>query len=505
MTGGSCHRWTFVEKMRWTVRRGCQALVQLNPAFASGRTIPDLVRAGLLDPRCEGIFRRRQQQGDRGQPITLYRHQEEAIAAAAEGGDYVLTTGTGSGKSLAYFIPIVDAILKQGSPRKISAIVVYPMNALCNSQAGALERFLTWAYPGGRPPVRFARYTGQEKDAEREQIRKDPPDILLTNFMMLELILTRNEDRAIVEAARGLRFLVLDELHTYRGRQGADVAMLVRRVRECLDAPALRCIGTSATLAGAGTHQQRQEEVAKVASLIFGAAVKPGHVIEETLCRVTEGERPTPAALAQALAEEPLPDSYEALRSHPLAVWLELACGIEQDDVGRWVRRRPRRLREVSRDLADESGVAEERCHERLRQLLLQGSTVTNPLDGTPLFGFRLHQFISRGDTLYATPEPDDVRYLTTEGQLYVPDSERSKRLYPLAFCRLCGADFLVVSLQEKDGTQWIEPRQLDDRSSGETRGYLFLDRPGYLDLHDPDVYPDDFPKQALRSYAQRV
>ena len=78
----------------------------------------------------------------------------------------------------------------------------------------------------------FRRYTGQESEEQREEIRNNPPDILLTNYVMLEYLLTRPVDGAVIRAAQGLPFLVLDELHTYRGRQGADVALLVRRVRE---------------------------------------------------------------------------------------------------------------------------------------------------------------------------------------------------------------------------------------------------------------------------------
>lgn len=83
----------------------------------------------------------------------------------------------------------------------------------------------------------------------------NPPDILLTNFMMLEYILTRFDDvdRRVVDHCEGLEFLVLDDYHTYRGRQGADVALLVRRLRERLRANKLVCIGTSATMSSAGT------------------------------------------------------------------------------------------------------------------------------------------------------------------------------------------------------------------------------------------------------------
>src|SRR5690606_38144090 len=134
------------------------------------------------------------------------------------------------------------------------AIIVDPMNALANSQVGELEKFLRYGYATGGEPVTFARYTGQEKGEERERILRDPPDILLTNYVMLELVLTRpQERRRLVQAAQGLQFLVLDELHTYRGRQGADVAMLVRRVRDACQSPDLQCVGTSATMASAGT------------------------------------------------------------------------------------------------------------------------------------------------------------------------------------------------------------------------------------------------------------
>ncbi|NED50337.1 DEAD/DEAH box helicase, partial [Micromonospora aurantiaca] len=109
-------------------------------------------------------------------------------------------------------------------------------------------------YGAGREPVTFARYTGQEDDERRREIRDDPPDILLTNYVMLELMLTRPRDRSsLIRMAKGLEFLVFDELHTYRGRQGADVALLIRRVREACRAENLQCIGTSATMSSEGT------------------------------------------------------------------------------------------------------------------------------------------------------------------------------------------------------------------------------------------------------------
>src|SRR6202034_3316802 len=129
---------------------------------------------------------------------------------------------------------------------------------------------------------------GQESSEKRAAIIRNPPDILLTNYVMLELVLTRPRERKLTEAAAGLWFLVLDELHTYRGRQGADVALLVRRLRETCRAPGIQCIGTSATMTTEGDASDQRRAVAEVATTLFGVPVQPAHIIGETLERITD-------------------------------------------------------------------------------------------------------------------------------------------------------------------------------------------------------------------------
>jgi hypothetical protein len=107
--------------------------------------------------------------------------------------------------------------------------------------------------------------------------------MLLTNYMMLELLLTRNEDRELVRAAHGLRYLVFDELHTYRGRQGADVALLIRRCRLAFGGDDMICVGTSATMASSGSTEDQKREVTKVAQTLFGVPFDTSQVIGETL------------------------------------------------------------------------------------------------------------------------------------------------------------------------------------------------------------------------------
>ena len=219
-----------------------EPIVQINPHYKRDKSVADLVREGVLHPGCNVVFA----------DWELRTHQVQSVHIARERRSFVVTTGTGSGKSVCFFLPIIDAVLKArpGDPRRRTrAIVVYPMNALANSQVGELDRYFKDVAEPHR--VTYNRYTGQESQEERRRIADNPPDILLTNFMMLELLLTRQDelDQRVIGNCENLDFLVLDELHTYRGRQGADVAMLVRRLRERL-APGkdILCIGTSATM-----------------------------------------------------------------------------------------------------------------------------------------------------------------------------------------------------------------------------------------------------------------
>jgi ATP-dependent helicase YprA (DUF1998 family) len=108
--------------------------------------------------------------------MQLHLHQEQAVRESGSGQNYVLTTGTGSGKSLAYIVPIVDHVLHHGTGKGIQAIIVYPMNALANSQEGELRKFLEFDYPEGKSPVTFRSYTGQRTEQEEADILKAPPD-----------------------------------------------------------------------------------------------------------------------------------------------------------------------------------------------------------------------------------------------------------------------------------------------------------------------------------------
>jgi len=451
-------------------------LLQINPAYKYStpanppRALQQLIDGGALDPRTAEIF-----QAD-GTPLSLYKHQEQAITLAAAGESYVVTTGTGSGKSLCFFIPIVSAVLQEKrrtAQRRTRAIIIYPMNALANSQLEELEKFVS-NVPGERP-VTFARYTGQEDTDERRAVAENPPDILLTNFMMLELLMTRQDelDRRVIGNCAGLRFLVLDELHTYRGRQGADVALLVRRVRERLEPENLQCIGTSATMASEGSLEDKNRAVARVASKLFSINIPESNVITETIERITDINRTHESVKAQLGpcidAGRPTNLKNADLADYPLAIWVETRLGITWSMADqRWVRAKPQTLDEAAQALSADAGREVTACRSALRALLLLSSLSEQDRTATPqssprsFFAFKLHQFVSGAGNAFATLELPGARKVTVEGQQYLPGAP-DKRLFTVHFCRNCGQEYHPVRAVLDDGERWLRARDIDD------------------------------------------
>jgi hypothetical protein len=477
-----------------------EPLLQLNPVFQSGGTLDDLIEQKILHPECSRIFRIGKSDTDSaGKQLMLHEHQRQAILKAAQGDAYVLTSGTGSGKSLTWIVPIVDHILKTGSGNGIRAIIVYPMNALANSQEEELGKFLKAGYPDGRSPVRFAKYTGQELGKTREELRSDPPDILLTNYMMLELMLTRTGDRELIRKAHGLRFLVFDEMHTYRGRQGADVAMLIRRCRRRLTGEnAIICIGTSATMATGGTENDRKRAVADVAETLFDVPFDTEQIIGETLKRATPEINTDDSAVRQAMrktieSQQDAPDEYHAFRNHPLSSWIESAFGIcKENGTDIWIRQSPRRLegdiienrQSAAVELAELTGTSPEQCAEILRRFLRRGSQLRDSDAGPyPIFAFRLHQFFTRGDTVWATLEPAENRHLEIR-KIATKPGDPDKPLFPLVFCRNCGAAYYRVRIVTRDdGMVLIDNDDLPAHTDS---------IPGYLRITDDDPWPTE-------------
>ncbi len=466
-------------------------LVQINPAYKQGATIDALINEGVLHSDCKKYF----------PGFHFYYHQEQSFRCAKKNEPYVVTTGTGSGKSLSYVLPIIDDLSRNPQLKGIRAILVYPMNALINSQEEEFKKFLDkYKEISGRDShIRVARYTGQESLSQKSDLQNNPPHILLTNYVMLELMLSRVHEKKFVKSPI-LKYLVLDELHTYRGRQGADVAMVIRKLRQISykakqgqDIPIL-CIGTSATMSTEGNRTNRQATVANVASKLFGVEVKATNVIDETLEPAINRPQPTTEELTKCL-QTGLPNeeqqTTESFLQHPLSKWIEMNFGLAEED-GHLIRKTPIALSKGSEELSNVTGINKNICSNTLKQMFFWSSRID---EGLP---FRLHQFISQGGSVYATLESKEKRYLTLEGQ-YKTTGDRL--LFPLIFCRECGQDYYAVRWNgDKDEITPLLPTAIDNDSDEDiAEGYLTLDEPGLWSDADLDSLPDNWFKETIR------
>lgn len=228
-----------------------------------------------------------------------HRHQERAFErlGGPERLSTILATGTGSGKTECFLYPVLDHCAREAGRPGVKAIVVYPMNALATDQAKRFAKAIA-ASPALKGKVTAGLYVGgigREKQTamgpenvitDREAMRSAPPDILLTNYKMLDYLLLRPDDARLwrENGPETLQFLVVDELHTFDGAQGADLACLIRRLKARLKTPErhLCCVGTSATL-GEGPEGMNAGALSGYASQLFAEPFGADAIVGETV------------------------------------------------------------------------------------------------------------------------------------------------------------------------------------------------------------------------------
>ncbi len=423
-----------------------EPLIQFNPTFEKGSSIDQLVKEDIVDPKLNVIFK----------GYDLYRHQVEAIRKGVEGKSFIVTSGTGSGKSLTFLATIFSDLLKNQYGKGIKAILVYPMNALINSQEEEINKYANNAELDF--PITYAKYTGQETTQERLNIRDNPPDILLTNYMMLELIMTRASEKYMRDSIfENLRYLVFDELHTYRGRQGADVSLLNRRIHASTKND-LICIGTSATMATGGTLQEQKSAVANVGKQIFDKPFALDQIIGEYIENTTTSNcvdlNDLKDSLGQEINVQGIPEEFV---SHPLAIWLENEVALNVLEDGTIQRAKPSTLSQISIKLNEQTGCGFDACQDKLIQLLNwsealneKASRMQNRKSYLP---FKLHQFIAQTGNVAVTLENINQRKITLDNTLYLREKETDDELfvYPVLFSRFSGHEFLCVRKDFKE------------------------------------------------------
>lgn len=335
-----------------------------------------------------------------------YTHQVAAWKAAREGLSCLVTSGTGSGKTECFMVPMLDDLLRdqaKGRLAGVRAIVIYPLNALIESQR---ERLAAWT-EAQKDRVTFALYNGLTPETprgnkrelsgaelgDRRTIRENPPSILITNVTMLEYLLLRARDKTILERSQGLlRWIVLDEAHGYIGAQAAEMALLLRRVRAAFGvAPEqTRLMVTSATI----SEGDRKETEAKLKRFVADlaavgedrVAVIEGREVESALPRAGADKLFDPAGLASMSP----PELWRSLASHPRLHRLKTA-----------MKERGLRLTEI-RDILFAS-------HEKQKQtqaVLDAAARAEDPETGARLLPWRAHIFHRAQGGLWACIDP---------------------------------------------------------------------------------------------------
>jgi superfamily II DNA/RNA helicase len=489
-------------KMLWQ-----EPVIQISKRFKAGEPIIKLIAKGWLHPSCSKVY----------PDFIPYAHQQRAVEVVAHNHqNLVVTTGTGSGKSICFELPIVSHCLEQASKgaKGIKAIIIYPMNALANTQYEELAKKLNDSgvtiglYTGD------TQHTGEEalraykdvfgEDAElnnseiidREQIRRTPPDILITNYVMLELLLTRNDDSALFreDVKRNLRFLVLDELHTYSGKQGADVAFLIRRLKQKTETKGkLLCIGTSATMANDVDGAASADAAAGFASRIFGEEFLGANVVVEEEDKTIEFTGDIIAPIVSIKERD-----FESFDSENVSTALPLFQALmgyaytgEMDNLslGEDLKKSKalgfleQSLKEV-KDFgtlaqkyqeAIRPGTSEEACKLEIQAGLIlgmMGTVISEMGREVPRFVPKVHAFYNQGSELRGCLT-DSCGYLSDSGETTCPKCEKEGRgvttLYPLHFCRTCGQEYygLWYDAQTNEANPWTFQDETNKGISG--------------------------------------
>lgn len=462
--------------------------VTLAREFERGRTLPEIAREGGLVP---DLLKAKWPFGEE----RLYRHQELALEAGRAARSFVVTTGTGSGKTEAFLLPILDGILRRKAEgvNGLQAVLLYPMNALANDQLERLRRLLR----GSGLDLSFGLYTGVsdataqglgEEPAESERltraaIRNDPPDILLTNYKQLEFLLVRRDDRRLF--TRSLRYLVLDEIHSYRGALATEIACLIRRVKSHagLRPRELVVIGTSATVAA---RERGPEALARFATTLFSETIAAEDIVgERYAARAAEGVGWTPAP--PDLDETSLASLNPGDDGSVVALTERLtgrpcpSCGPIADRVAATLdgNRVVQALEEifaepVSLDRAAEvlkerlegrAGVPLEALRREIEAYLLAGSVGDD--DHPPRLRPKLHTFFHGVYDIALCLNPG-CRALVPQGGAECARCGSVAR--PAALCRTCGQDFVKMRFEREDDDR---PVGTGDFYSDESTAFL--------------------------------
>lgn len=464
--------------------------INLTDPFTKDKTIHELTQEGILSP----LFL----QFNKFHPYRpLYRHQVESIRKAVNRKNLIVTTGTGSGKTECFLIPVVNQLLRERENGTLSpgirTMIIYPMNALVNDQIRRLREIFEDA---GIEDITFGRFTGETKEFKndalreyidregrkpiknelisREQMRATPPHILITNYAMLEYLLLRPGDNIIFnkESAHLWQTIVFDEAHTYSGAKGIEVSNLIKRVKAMLDREDIQFILTSATLG----DEDENPKIIKFANMLCTASFDNESIIR---AHTTPPEIPERfwsidfqiyRDIAQSIRDN-LADSHilEILQEHNIPIVEKEDNTTSLEETLYQMIRHDLRYHELRNkligntklisELAKEQGVTE----DDVTDFIAVASKAEK--NGDKIFEARYHMFLKGLEGVYVTLAPSNKLFIH-KMETYKEDQfsdDIGYQVYEISFCHNCYAIYLTG--QEEDG-RFVQKSRYDENFS---------------------------------------
>ncbi|GAA3121415.1 DEAD/DEAH box helicase [Streptosporangium carneum] len=487
-------------------------LLEATPPYATGATLRQLVAEGVLSRSFEKL-----ESTNLDRP--LYLHQEQAIRKAAGGRNLVVATGTGSGKTESFLLPILNSLITEHANGTLGpgvrALLLYPMNALANDQLKRLRELLK-----GTPSITFGRYTGDTKEQmheglaqfselnpdqqplrnellSRQEMREKPPHILLTNYAMLEYLLLRPSDMDLFEGEHSghWRFIALDEAHVYDGAKAEELGMLLRRLHDRV-APRqqLQCIATSATVG------DQPEAVMEFASKLFNVPFEwtEGDAGRQDLVGATRVAMPRgpfwgPLSAEQYRELAQYDDLDDALSWHTTGEFPDTASALAHEHAMASLRGTLSRGPKAFGALAQEIFDGQEDPEGGLAALVEVGSRVKDAT-GTSVLSARYHLFAraTEGAFTCLTGEGPHVSLNRHEA---CPTCDGA--MFELAGCKRCGVVHLMGAVVHSAGGYVFTPRITRDNP----RAWLLLDDTPEVVDEDETTLSDVAPTEGQAAY----
>jgi hypothetical protein len=428
--------------------------IEITPPFITGKSMQDLIDEGLVSTEFYKL--KKHFPLDR----KLYIHQETSIRKVIEGKNVIVATGTGSGKTECFLLPIINHLMREKEAGTLNsgirALLLYPMNALANDQIARLRGILK-----DYPEITFGRYTGEteieQKKAEelfaktnpdvelipnelisREKMRENPPHILLTNYAMLEYLLLRPKDNVFFseEGAENWKFVVLDEAHTYNGAKGTEISMLLQKLKERIyknQRYKLTCIATSATLGGG---KEAYKEVAKFASDLFHEPFYPDDIIESKrvnlLERKAKGVRRTSKEYFGLSRNYSNKELYDLLKDDLNVIKLQEI-----------LQRKPRLLSDLAKEFFQDENISNSERLDALVEIVNLCAMAKEDDNSLPLLPARYHVFAKALEGAYVALYKKRRLFLDRK-KTYRLDNQNKVVTFELANCQRCGQEYIT-------------------------------------------------------------